>query len=149
MSTYAKKVSQQQNGYDCGIFACLYARCLATGYPMVVLDNIPALRQVMIVELYQRKLSPLPGPTVKAGENYAVAFVQNFYFGRVLEVHESSVTLKFLHRVGAETFHWPRRDDLLKSISHAFSLVVLQSLCLSVVHSRFLNYSMFKIYSRP
>ena len=60
---------------------------------MVVQDNIPALRQVMIVELHQRKLSSLPGPTVKAGEYYAVAFVQNFYLGRVLEVNESSVTL--------------------------------------------------------
>jgi len=76
----------------------------------------------MIVELQQRKLSPLPGATVKAGEYYAVAFVQNFYFGRVLEVNESPVTLKFLHRVGAETFHWPRRDDVLKFISHVYFL---------------------------
>ena len=66
------EIPQQQNGYDCGIFTYLYARCLATGYPMVVQDNIPALRQVMIVELHQRKLSSLPGPTVKAGEYYAV-----------------------------------------------------------------------------
>jgi len=76
----------------------------------------------MIVELHQRKLSPLPGATVKAGEYYAVAFVQNFYFGRVLEINESPVTLKFLHRVGAETFHWPRRDDVLKFISHVYFL---------------------------
>ena len=75
------EIPQQQNGYDCGIFTCLYARCLATGCPMVVQDNIPALRQVMIVELHQRKLSSLPGPTVKAGEYCAVEFVQNFYFG--------------------------------------------------------------------
>ena len=74
----------------------------------------------MIVELQQRKLSSLPDPTVKAGEYYAVAFVQNFYFGRVLEVNESSVTLEFLHRVGAETFHWPRRDEVLQrpSVMH-------------------------------
>ena len=81
---------------------------------MVVQDNIPALRQVMIVELHQRKLSSLPGPTVTAGEDYAVAFVQNVYFCRVLEVNESSVTLKFLHHVGAETFHCPRRNDALQ-----------------------------------
>lgn len=100
-----KEIPQQQNGYDCSIFTCMYARCLAKGCPMVVQGNIPALRQVMIVELHQRKLYSIPGPTVKVGEYYAVAFVQNFYFGRVLKVSESSVTLKFLHRLGAETFH--------------------------------------------
>ena len=87
---------------------------------MVVQDNIPALRQVTIVELHQRKPSSLPGPTVKAGDYYAVAFVQNVYFGRVLEVNESSVKLKLFHRVGAETFHWPRRDMCYESLSHAF-----------------------------
>lgn len=72
-----KEIPQQQNGQHSGIFTCLYARCFAIGCPMVVQDNIPALRQVMIVELHQRKLSSLPGPTVTAGEYYAVAFVQN------------------------------------------------------------------------
>ncbi|XP_022791348.1 uncharacterized protein LOC111330708 [Stylophora pistillata] len=109
-----KEIPQQQNGYDCSIFTCMYAGCLAKGCPMVVQDNIPALRQVMIVELHQRKLYSIPGPTVKVREYYAVAFVQNFYFGRVLKVSESSVTLKFLHRVGAETFHWLGRDDVLQ-----------------------------------
>ena len=36
------------------------------------------------------------------------------FIGRVLKVSESSVTLKFLHLVGAETFNWPRRDDVLQ-----------------------------------
>lgn len=55
------------------------------------MSSQPALRQVTIVELCQTKLSSLPRPTVKAGEYYAVAFVQNFYFGR--KVDESSMTL--------------------------------------------------------
>ena len=79
-----------------------------------------------------------------------MAFVQNFYFGRVLEMNESSVILKFLHRVGAETFHWPRWDDvLLVHQSCIFFGPVTVPMFIRVVHSRFLNYSMFRSYSRP
>lgn len=45
---------QQQNDYDCGVFTCVYARCLVLKHP--VPDHIPSFREVMVLELHQRKL---------------------------------------------------------------------------------------------
>lgn len=45
---------QQQNDYDCGVFLCMYARRLVLRHPMP--DKIPIFRQVMVLELHQRKL---------------------------------------------------------------------------------------------
>jgi len=114
-SFYANKpceIPQQENGFDCGIFTCLYARCLATRCSMVTQQHIPAYRQLMIQELHQKSLSPLPPKPIQHGEYYAVAYVNNFYFGRVLNTTTDVVELKFLHSIGASTFHWPRRDDI-------------------------------------
>lgn len=68
----------------------------------------------MIKELHQKKLSPLPPTPVHKGEYYAVDYlcVKNFYIGRVLDVTKTCVQFKFLHKVGARTFHWPRREDV-------------------------------------
>ena len=46
------------------------------------------------------------------GEYYAVDYIKNYYFGRVIDKNDSFVQFKFLHRVGATTYHWPRRDDM-------------------------------------
>lgn len=47
-------IPQQPNGYDCGVFVCLYARCLVLKHP--VPDHIPTFREVMVLELHQEKL---------------------------------------------------------------------------------------------
>lgn len=51
---------------------------------------------------------------IQEGEYYAVDYVKNFYIGRVLDISVDWVHLKFLHKVRATTFHWPRRDDVDK-----------------------------------
>ncbi|KAK3737854.1 hypothetical protein QZH41_015781 [Actinostola sp. cb2023] len=98
-SFYANKpceIPQQENGFDCGIFTCLYARCLATRCSMVTQQHIPAYRQLMIQELHQKSLSPLPPKPIQHGEYYAVAYVNNFYFGRVLNTTTDVVELKYM-----------------------------------------------------
>ena len=106
------EIPQQVNQFDCGVFTCLYARCLATKCLMITQPHIPAYRKLMIKELHQKKLSPLPPTPVQKGEYYAVDYVKNFYIGRVLDVTKDCVQFKFLHKVGATTFHWPRREDV-------------------------------------
>ena len=68
----------------------------------------------MIQELHQKKLSPLPPMPMQQGEYYAVDYVKNFYIGRVLDATTDCVQFKFVHKVGATTFHSPRRDDVDK-----------------------------------
>lgn len=115
-SFYANKpgeIPQQVNAFDCGVFTCLFARCLATRCVMITQPHIPAYRKLMIQELHQKKLSPLPPMPIQQGEYYAVDYVKNFYIGRVLDVTDQDcVQFKFLYKVGATTFHWPRRDDV-------------------------------------
>jgi len=36
---------------------------------------------------------------------YAVDYIKNYYFGRVINKNDSFVQFKFLHRVGATTYH--------------------------------------------
>lgn len=50
--------------------------------------------------------------SVQQGEYYAVDFVNNFYIGRVLDATADHVEFKFLYKVQATTFHWPRREDI-------------------------------------
>lgn len=62
-SFYANKpgeIPQQINQFDCGVFTCLYARCLATRCTMLTQSHIPTYRKLMIKELHQKKLSPSP-----------------------------------------------------------------------------------------
>ena len=80
------EIPQQVNRFDCGIFTRLYARCLATRCAMITQPHIPAYRKLMIQELHQKKLSPLPPMPIQQGEYYAVDYVKNFYIGRVLDV---------------------------------------------------------------
>ena len=62
----------------------------------------------MVQELHQKRLCPIPPPTIQPGEYY----IKNYYFGRVIDKNDSFVQFKFLHRVGATTYHRPRRDDM-------------------------------------
>ena len=38
--------------------------------------------------------------------------MSNYYIGRVLDKDGDFVKFKFLHRVGAHAFDWPKRDDV-------------------------------------
>ena len=47
---------QQQNDFDCGVYVCMYARCLALQH--LIPDDIPSSRKIMILELHQGQLHP-------------------------------------------------------------------------------------------
>lgn len=49
-------IPQQQNDFDCGVYVCMYARCLALQHLMP--DHIPSGRKIMILELHQGQLHP-------------------------------------------------------------------------------------------
>ena len=92
-------------------FTVTYARCVATRSVMIPKTEVLAYRQLMIQELHQKSLCPIP-PTIQPGEYYAVDHVKTYYFGRVMKKSGSFVEFKFLHRNSATTFHWSRRDDV-------------------------------------
>lgn len=46
-SSKAKEIPQQHNDFDCGVFVCLYARCLA-GSKMLTQSSIPEFRKAMM-----------------------------------------------------------------------------------------------------
>jgi len=106
-------VPQQTNAVDCGAFICLYARCLATNTPMISSQvNISAFRQHMILELHYQALLPPTFHTIQKDAYYGVDYVNNYYIGRVLELPGALIQLKFLHKIGAQRFGWPIRDDV-------------------------------------
>ena len=111
-TTKPGEIPQQMNQFDCGVFTCLCARCLATRCCMVTQPHIPVYHKLMIKELHQKKLSPIPPMPIQQGEYYAVDYVKNFYIGRALDATAEHVKFKFLYKVGATTFHWPRREDV-------------------------------------
>ena len=108
-------VPQQNNSFDCGVFVCLFSRCLALGNKMVTQEDIPTYRKYMVLELHQELLHPIPPTSAYylLHNYYAVDYINIFYIGRVVEVEAEGqfVKFKFLHRVGATTYDWPRRDD--------------------------------------
>jgi len=106
------EIPQQTNAYDCGVFVCLFARCLAHKTKMVPSTSIPVFRKIMIFELCFNMLQPIPPSGICQDEYYAVHYVSNYYIGRVLEKDGDFVKFKFLHRVGAHVFGWPKRDDV-------------------------------------
>mgnify|MGYP000530199924 FL=1 len=104
-SNRPREIPQQDNTYDCGIFTCQYARCLATTCKMIPKTEVPTYRLLMIQELYQKRLCPIPPPTIQPGQYYAVDYIKNYYFRRVIDKNDSFVQFKFLHRVDATTYH--------------------------------------------
>lgn len=59
------EIPQQDNTYDCGIFTCLYARCLPTTCQMIPKTEVPTYRLLMIQELHQKRLCPIPPQTIQ------------------------------------------------------------------------------------
>ena len=53
-------LKQQTNTYDCGIFTCLYACCLVNEGMMIDDPSIHSFKKLMLLDLYQRSLHPLP-----------------------------------------------------------------------------------------
>ena len=104
-------IAQQDNGFDCGVFVCLYARCLLLASPSVAKQSVTAFRKVMIVELHEQQIYDLDSPAIVEGRYYTVDCNRLFYFGRVLKLTGSPVTFKFLYSVSASLFDWPKRDD--------------------------------------
>lgn len=50
-------VPQQFNGYDCGVFVCMYARLLSERGPLCFSQtDIPVIRKHMVIELLLKKL---------------------------------------------------------------------------------------------
>jgi len=77
---------------------------------MLTQRNIVDFRKEMIRELHDDVLYPFSCNEIKPEEYYAVAYVNNYYIGRVLEVNRD--ILLFLHKVGFDTFNWPGHDDV-------------------------------------
>lgn len=107
-------IPQQSNQKDCGVFTCLYARCLAGLGPMVHVDvaSILEFRKSIIFSEHRGELQTIPVPDIMLEQYYAVDYVTNYYIGRAISIANQVVKFKFLHRLGADKFDWPKRDDV-------------------------------------
>lgn len=115
------EIPQQTNDYDCGVFICLYARCLAGLGPMVQESSFSNLRLGMVYNLHRKILYKIPESDVIVEQYYAVDYLTNYYIGRALSTENQMVRFKYLYRVGADRFDWSRRADINnKHISSVF-----------------------------
>lgn len=105
-------IPQQTNSYDCGVYTCLYARCLAGFGPMVEEACLPQLRQAMLFSLHKGTLHQIPLPAIVLEEYYAVDYQTKYYVGRALSIANPMVKFKYLHSAGVHRFDWPKRDDI-------------------------------------
>ena len=108
----SRDITQQDNGFDCGVFVCCYARCLLLASPSVAKQSITALRKVMIVELHEQQIYDLDSPAIVKGSYYAVDYNCLYYFSSVIKCAGSQVNFKFLYSFNASSFDWPKRDDI-------------------------------------
>ena len=132
-------IKQQANGYgDCGIFTSLYARDLVSKGSMIDVSSMYSFRQLMLLDLHQRRLHSLPSEGIQLEQDYAVDYVSNYYIGRVVHQNSDLVTVKFLHRTGTSHFNWPKTDDIEEFTFLAFSMDPYTSriLVLFMYHSR-------------
>ncbi|KAK3742383.1 hypothetical protein QZH41_002602 [Actinostola sp. cb2023] len=109
-----KDIPQQLNSFDCGLFICLYARCLLQS-PVPYSDS-HNFRRHMILELHEKELHSFTRPFVQQDRYYAVEYQKTYYFGRALGSYDGAgfVDFKFLHSTvcsGAKVFAWPRRTN--------------------------------------
>ncbi|EDO36624.1 predicted protein [Nematostella vectensis] len=85
-------IAQQSSGndYDCGVYTCLYARCLADIGHMVEATSLPQFRNGILLELQRGALQQIPYPTIEREKYYAVHYQFNstckYYIGRVLSM---------------------------------------------------------------
>ena len=77
-------IPQQSNTYDCGIFTCLYARCLVGHSQMVDGASMPAFRKFMLFDLHENVLHPIPPDGILLEQYYAVEYATKYYVGRAL-----------------------------------------------------------------
>ena len=53
-----KGVKQQANGYDCGIFTCLYASCLVSEGSMIDVSSMHSFRKLMLLDYTREACIP-------------------------------------------------------------------------------------------
>lgn len=87
---------------------------------MLTQSSIPEFRKAMILELHDTVLHSIPPMGFSPGDYYAVDYVQNYYFGRVLDASGPFVKFKFLHKVGANTFDCEKGMTLMLPLYLAF-----------------------------
>lgn len=102
-SSKAKEIPQQHNDFDCGVFVCLYARCLASSKTLTQ-SSIQEFRKAMTLGHHDKVLHSKPPTGFSPRDFSAAEYVKHYYFGRVLEASGLFVKIKFLHKVGANTF---------------------------------------------
>ena len=51
------EIPQQDNKYDCGIYTCVYARCMVAMCLIIAKTDVPTKRQLMIQELHQKRVA--------------------------------------------------------------------------------------------
>ena len=106
------QLPQQENGYDCSVCVCIYARCLL-GFSGAVVssDTIHSFRKQMLLEPDRMKVEGKLQP-IEEGEYYAVEYQKAFYIGRVLRNKNATLRIKVRHSVVAKVFDWPNRIDV-------------------------------------
>ena len=113
------EIPRQRKDFDCGVFACMYARRLVSTSPMIFPNSqsISDVRCHIILELHRNSLLPIPPNGFKVDDYYAVDYVSCYYFHRVIQIQCQFAQFKFLHRVrlradAGEIFNWPTREDV-------------------------------------
>jgi len=106
---------QQDNNYDCGVYTCMFAKCLAGLGSVVDSGSLGEVRKQILLSLHRRCLMEVPEYVVALEQYYAVHYEKKYYIGRALSTSATNlVEVKFLHNAGADKFNWPKRDDIDK-----------------------------------
>ena len=67
-------IPQQSNRYDCGVYTCLYARCLVKLGPVVDKSCFLDARKSIVLSLYRERLIEVPEDGIVIAEYYAVHY---------------------------------------------------------------------------
>ena len=68
-------------------------------------------RREMLLEFHRMKVQDELQP-VQEDEYYVVEYQKAFYIGRILRNKNATLTIRFMHSVGAKVFDWPKRDNI-------------------------------------